>query len=191
MVRRGLANSRLFTASAAPVALAAALGLQPAAAATLTIADMRRVVVLEQPAISPDGSRIALVVTRNEVNSLVLIDTASGSQTAIAHGGNVADPRWSPDGSVLAYLQENRPGRPYADLRDIGTQAGASRSRIVPPTSSIWRGARTGKRLHTPQRVRRPIPDTSTRETTITRRRRLRRPSICGSSRLRAALQKR
>lgn len=81
-----------------------------AGARPLAIADMRSIVVLEQPAIAPDGTRVALVVKRDQENTLVLIDTSTGDQTTIARGGDVEDPRWSPDGTTLAYLQHDREG---------------------------------------------------------------------------------
>ncbi len=76
----------------------------------MTVADMAGIAMLEQPALSPDGKRVALVVERGSQNSLVLVATSSGKQTIIARGGDVADPRWSADGTALAYLQRDRSG---------------------------------------------------------------------------------
>jgi dipeptidyl aminopeptidase/acylaminoacyl peptidase len=77
---------------------------------TLQIADMARIVGLEEPAISADGRTVALLVIRQDmvratyVNSLVLVDTRTGAQHTIVAGHAASVPRWSPDGSQLAYL---------------------------------------------------------------------------------------
>jgi dipeptidyl aminopeptidase/acylaminoacyl peptidase len=79
-------------------------------AATLQIADMARIVDLEEPAIAPDARRIAfLAVTADAsratyVNTLLLVDTHTGRIATLMRGKDVAVPRWSPDGSRLAYL---------------------------------------------------------------------------------------
>ena len=95
-------------ASSALAAFVLAFGA--ASARPIAISDMRAIAVLEQPAIAPDGSRVAVVVTRDAKSSLVLVDAKTGGQTTIASGGNVADPRWSPDGSALGYLQQENGG---------------------------------------------------------------------------------
>jgi dipeptidyl aminopeptidase/acylaminoacyl peptidase len=88
-----------------------AAGATPAAAKpVLQIRDMARIVDLEEPAISPDGSRVALLTIAQDmahadyVNSLVLIETRDGSARTLVRGRDVAVPRWSPDGTQLAYL---------------------------------------------------------------------------------------
>lgn len=109
MVRRRLPHFGFSHRSAAAITLAA-LCAAPVASRPLTIEDMSSIVTMEQPAISPDASRVALVVVRRGKPSLILVDAASGAQTTIARGGSVADPRWSPDGMSLAYLQRDRVG---------------------------------------------------------------------------------
>jgi len=79
------------------------------AALVLQIADMARIVDLEEPAISPDASRVALIAITQElaraayVNSLIVVDTRTGRMRTLVRGNDVAVPRWSPDGSRLAY----------------------------------------------------------------------------------------
>jgi len=88
----------------------AALWPAPAPARTLQIADMARLVNLEEPAITPDGRFVALIALRQDmanatdVNTLELINVVSGTTRTLVGGRDVAVPRWSPDGSTLAYL---------------------------------------------------------------------------------------
>jgi len=64
------------------------------------------------PQISPDGSRIAYVRRSNDImadrarSAIWLIDTRTGEQMPLAGGadGDAYAPRWSPDGTRLAYV---------------------------------------------------------------------------------------
>jgi dipeptidyl aminopeptidase/acylaminoacyl peptidase len=101
----------------------------PLSARTLESADIGRIANLEQPAISPDGRRVALVVIRPDAarsgyaNALVLIDVASSSQRTLVDGSDVSDPRWSPDGSRLAYLATAESGKSQLFVRALGSAA--------------------------------------------------------------------
>jgi dipeptidyl aminopeptidase/acylaminoacyl peptidase len=101
----------------------------------LVTSDLHRIVDLEQPAIAPSGDRIAVVVVRADVagNSYVrelhLIEPGTARDSMLARGGDVTLPRWSPDGSQLAYLQERgermslisyNAGRPHMLARAAG-----------------------------------------------------------------------
>ena len=76
-----------------------------------TLDVMRRVVGVASPQVSPDGKTVAIVVTRpnytdNRTESeLYAVDVATGvSRPLTFERHSVAEPRWSPDGSRLAFL---------------------------------------------------------------------------------------
>src|ERR1700684_2774292 len=93
---------------AVSLALAAA-GPGPSAP-PLSLDDMARIVDLEEPAISPDARHVALVVITQDRphdaydNDLAVIDVKTGRMQVVAFRHEVTVPRWSPDGSRLAYL---------------------------------------------------------------------------------------
>src|SRR5260370_13682900 len=103
MVRQ-LAASVVLAALLAPAAV-------PAAVAPLTERDLRALVTLLDPQISPDGKRVALVVRRPDFeknvykNELVLVDVKSGAmRVLVKQRDDVTLPRWSPGGDRLAYV---------------------------------------------------------------------------------------
>ncbi|HEY3189294.1 MAG TPA: hypothetical protein VGJ70_17545, partial [Solirubrobacteraceae bacterium] len=92
--------------------------------------DLLRIAFLGDPRISPDGTRVAGVVTtlsdeRDEyLSSIWVVPTRGGSRRAPRRGaprrftaGPKRDtaPRWSPDGRWLAFLSE-RDGQPRPQL---------------------------------------------------------------------------
>lgn len=74
--------------------------------------------------VDPVGSRIAVVRETHPVgsrgavdvvNEIVVLDSA-GEQDVVASGSDfVSDPRWSPDGSSLAWLEWDHPAMPWDD----------------------------------------------------------------------------
>jgi dipeptidyl aminopeptidase/acylaminoacyl peptidase len=120
---------RFVVAAACGALLAATLGAGPASPRTLESADIGRIVNLEQPAISPDGRRIAFVVIRPDVahatyaSTLTLIDVATREQLTLVDGHDVSDPRWSPDGTRLAYLATADNGKSELFVRDVAPAA--------------------------------------------------------------------
>jgi len=81
----------------------------------LQIADMSRIVDLQEPAISPDAGRIAIVeIAQNlakasDENRLLLVNARTGAIRVLVRGSDVAVPRWSPDGRGLTYLATVKP----------------------------------------------------------------------------------
>ncbi len=81
-------------------------------ASVLQIGDMARIVDLEEPAISSDGSQIALLAIGQDlahaayVNRLIVVNVRSGGVQTLVRGRDVAVPRWSPRGTHLAYLAQ-------------------------------------------------------------------------------------
>ncbi len=93
--------------------LAACIAGAPAQARTLRTSDVRRIADVEQPAISPDGSRIAAIVVRSDfahnvyVRELHMIRTSGAGDTILVRDADVTLPRWSPNGRRLAYLDRS------------------------------------------------------------------------------------
>jgi dipeptidyl aminopeptidase/acylaminoacyl peptidase len=104
---------RRVLASAGTIALAALVTTRavPAQQRPFTYDEARRVVSVNSPQPSPDGKTIAFIVTRlnfadnrNE-SELYAVDVASAKVRQLTFQRRVvAMPRWSPDGSALAFL---------------------------------------------------------------------------------------
>ncbi len=91
-----------------------ALPLVSAAAAPFTLDDLQKLVRLSDPQLSPDGKSIALVVsvpdwkTDKNKSEIDVVDVASGARRALTHDREgVSSPRWSPDGTRLAFLAKD------------------------------------------------------------------------------------
>jgi len=100
------------------LAFACLLGAAPPTHAAVKppfqLADLRRIVSVSEPRISPDGRRIAVVVatpnwkTDKADKEIDLIDVATGARRALTwKRKGLSSPRWSPDGTRLAFLAED------------------------------------------------------------------------------------
>lgn len=100
-----------------PVALAALLVAIPAAAreaVPFQLDDLQKLVKLSDPQLSPDGKSVALVVstpvwkTDKHDTRIDVVDVASGAKRTLTHDReDVSSPRWSPDGTRLAFLAKD------------------------------------------------------------------------------------
>ena len=85
---------------------------------TLTLADLRNLVNLGQPRISPDGTRIAVSIGKRNFdkdlteNDLVLVDVRSHAQRKLLRNVRIVDYEWSPNGASLAYIAAPASGEP-------------------------------------------------------------------------------
>ena len=103
-----------------PLIFFAAAAAAPAAAPrTLTFEDLRRVVTVRSPQISPDGKQIVYIrskvdwkADRNR-SELVLVNVDGTGARTLTHDRNGVDnPQWSPDGTRLAFLASPETGKP-------------------------------------------------------------------------------
>ena len=76
--------------------------------------DLRKIVNVSEPRISPDGKQIAVIVSRYEwdkdtVNQAIeLVDVLSSSKRSLTfQRGSISNPRWSPDGKSLGFIAED------------------------------------------------------------------------------------
>ena len=84
----------------------------------IALDDFAKIVSIASPAISHDGTRIAAVILRVNMQhdrhdtQLVLIDVKTGTRQPLTFGRlGVADPLWSPRDERLAFLAEAETGK--------------------------------------------------------------------------------
>ena len=77
----------------------------------LSLDHLRELTMLSNPRLSPDGDQILLISRKADyeankyINSLLLIDKASGNHRLLTHDRpQVNQPEWSPDGSMITFL---------------------------------------------------------------------------------------
>ena len=109
-----LAMALLFGLGSYPLAAADS----PASSRYFEAEDIFALEYASEVQISPDGSKIVYVRASNDImtdstrSSLWLLDVKSGTQTALfADQFNYSSPRWSPDGSQLAFISDSSGSR--------------------------------------------------------------------------------
>lgn len=115
------------TALSAPAVAAPASG----PSRYLTGADLFNLEIATDPQISPDGRTIAYVRKANDImtdrarGTIWLVDVATGQQRPLVAGpGSYYSPRWSPDGTRLAYVgAESGTAQMYVRWMASGTSA--------------------------------------------------------------------
>ena len=88
-----------------------ACGSVCAAGRVFRLSDLRSLIGLSDPQVSPDGRRIAVVVstpdwkTDKAAHEIDLVDVATGARRPLTrYRTDISSPRWSPDGTRLAFI---------------------------------------------------------------------------------------
>jgi dipeptidyl aminopeptidase/acylaminoacyl peptidase len=107
--------------------------------------DLFRMQWATDPQIRSDGTQIVYareandIMTDRLVQSLWLIDTATGAQTPLATGtGSHSSPRWSPDGSRIAYLSTGAHGRTQIAIRWMRGETANITNLTEAPSDITW-----------------------------------------------------
>ena len=108
-------------------------GTACAAGPDFKLADMRKLVSLSDPQVSPDGRQIVVIVstpdwkTDKATQEIDLLDVATGSRRPLTrYRTGISSPRWSPDGTRVAFIaMDTTPAAPpaaneKADVDDAG-----------------------------------------------------------------------
>lgn len=99
----------------------------------ITPEDVYRITLVEDPRLSPDGRWVAFVrVTTDRMENgykrtIWLVEIASGETRQLTRSGKDSSPRWSPDGSHLAFVS-SREGKPQIYLLPVRTPGGEPRA---------------------------------------------------------------
>lgn len=134
----------LFAATSLNAAASAAPAMGPSR--YLTGADLFNLEVATDPQISPDGRTIAYVRKSNDIMTdkarptIWLVDVATGQQRPLEAGsGFYFSPRWSPDGSRLAYVAAVDGGGPQLFVRWMASGESARITGLPDsPSSLAW-----------------------------------------------------
>ena len=100
-------------------------GIAAATSSGFQLEDLRKLVSLSEPQISPDGTKIAVVVstpdwkTDKHRQEIDLVDVATGNKRALTwKRSGLGSLHWSPDGTRLAFLADDNGAQDGSDSRD-------------------------------------------------------------------------
>lgn len=105
----------------------------------ITAADLYRIVIVEEPCISPDGRYVAWVRQQAQAFSndyrrdIWLSPVDGGAAIQLTRGGSDSQPRWSPDGNILAFVSA-RNGKTQLFLMPVAAPGGEARQLTTHPT---------------------------------------------------------
>jgi len=96
----------------------------------------RKVLGVQRPAISPDGSKFAFAA----VGDLYVAPIAGGAPQNLTRDGAMdEDPAWSPDGSKLVYSSDKGGGLPQLWIRDLASNQDRKLTTLdVQPLEAVW-----------------------------------------------------
>lgn len=130
------------------VALTASFALAGAQASTRVLEprDLFQMHWASDPRISNNGTQVAYLQNSNDImtdqvtQSLWVVDTATDAQMPLTHEqGHYASPRWSPDGSEIAYTSTGSDGRTQIVVHWMRGGATASLTNLTEePTDITW-----------------------------------------------------
>jgi dipeptidyl aminopeptidase/acylaminoacyl peptidase len=134
------------------IMLLLAVALLPVAAQTRTfaIADVRTIVDISSPKLSPDGRSVVCVVTRadyadNDYDSeIVLVSVASGAQRVLTQDrDDVSSAQWSPAGDRIAFIARDGAGDDARDQLFVMPMNGGDARKITDAPNGVdvfsWR----------------------------------------------------
>src|SRR5208282_695570 len=106
-------SRRAFLGIQAAFLALGAPGSANAQARKIELGDLQKIVDVSNPAISPDGKFIVIIVSRANWDEdrydsqLILVDIATGDQRPLTNiRKGLSSPQWSPSGDRLAFLAE-------------------------------------------------------------------------------------
>jgi dipeptidyl aminopeptidase/acylaminoacyl peptidase len=144
---------RGFLAMAISLACLEPMGAAAQAPKVLQPQDLFSLSRASDPQFRPDGGALAYVRITNDImtdsgrKSIWLIDPRTGAQTPFVAGeADASSPRWSSDGTRIAYIATGRDGAAEIYVRWVGTNQSARVASLQrPPESVSW--SPDGKRL--------------------------------------------
>ena len=107
----------------------------------ITVQDLYHIATIEDPRISPDGHWTAYVHTtvnkfeNGYQRNIWLVSTTGGAPLQLTRGNKDRQPRWSPDGQILAFVSE-RDGKPQIYLLPVVSPGGEARQLTTLPNGA-------------------------------------------------------